>query len=166
MGRLYRPPSEAPKPEVDEEGNEVEVVDPVQYGRVYVGVTEPVTPQPEEAVVTVTEPELVVPDGTDEDRVVWVSEAGRKDERSARASAIYQHAVDSGSTQEDLDALGALLRAAVYGKQLEEPAGNASTEAWAEYARSKGALEADLVDEQGNALGREALREKYGSASS
>ena len=41
---------------------------------------------------------------------------------------------------------------------LEEPAGNASTEAWQEYARSKGATEEDLKDKK-----RDELRENYGS---
>ena len=46
---------------------------------------------------------------------------------------------------------------------LEEPAGNASTEAWLEYARSKGASEEDLVDEDGKPLTRDALRDKFGT---
>lgn len=49
-------------------------------------------------------------------------------------------------------------------KPEDEPAGNASRDAWAEYARtSKGASDADLVDEDGNDLGRDALREKFGT---
>lgn len=47
--------------------------------------------------------------------------------------------------------------------ELAEPAGNASTEAWVEFAKSKGAAEADLVDAEGNPLGQRALREKYGT---
>ncbi|WKN47144.1 hypothetical protein [Nocardioides sp. Arc9.136] len=44
-----------------------------------------------------------------------------------------------------------------------EPAGNASTEDWVAYAKSKGATEDDLKDEQGEPLGQKALREKYGT---
>ncbi|WP_435744914.1 hypothetical protein [Nocardioides sp. SYSU DS0663] len=47
-----------------------------------------------------------------------------------------------------------------------EPAGNASTEAWAEYAvKVKGAKPEDLVDDQGEPLGRDELRAKYGTPS-
>lgn len=53
------------------------------------------------------------------------------------------------------------------GKSAEEPPGNASGEVWAEYARTvKGAQEADLVDDQGQPLGRDALREKFGTPAS
>lgn len=44
-----------------------------------------------------------------------------------------------------------------------EPAGNASTEDWVAYAKSKGATDEDLKDEQGEPLGQKALREKYGT---
>lgn len=45
-----------------------------------------------------------------------------------------------------------------------EPAGNASTEAWADYAvKVKGAKPDDLVDEQGEPLGRDELRAKFGT---
>lgn len=48
-----------------------------------------------------------------------------------------------------------------------EPAGNASTEAWADYAtRVKGAKAEDLVDGDGKPLTRDALREKYGTPTS
>lgn len=40
----------------------------------------------------------------------------------------------------------------------EKPAGNASTEAWQEYARSKGATDADL-----DGKSRDELREQYGN---
>lgn len=46
-----------------------------------------------------------------------------------------------------------------------EPARNGTTEAWADYAKAKGATDAELVDEQGEALGRDALIEKYASKS-
>jgi hypothetical protein len=42
-----------------------------------------------------------------------------------------------------------------------EPAGNASREEWAAYARSKGATDEDLLDADGKPLGRDALRDKY-----
>lgn len=44
-----------------------------------------------------------------------------------------------------------------------EPKGNASTEEWTAYARSQGATDEDLVDEDGTDLGRDAIREKYGA---
>lgn len=48
----------------------------------------------------------------------------------------------------------------------EEPAGNASRDEWADYARSQGATDEDLVDEDSKDLGRDALREKYGTPAS
>lgn len=47
-----------------------------------------------------------------------------------------------------------------------EPAGNANREEWAAYARLKGATDEDLVDEDGKDLGRDVLREKYGTPAS
>lgn len=44
----------------------------------------------------------------------------------------------------------------------EPPAGNASREDWETYAKANGATDADLVDEQGEPLGRDALRDKFG----
>lgn len=44
-----------------------------------------------------------------------------------------------------------------------EPAGNASRDDWAAYARTQGATDADLVDGDGEPLGRDQLREKYGT---
>jgi hypothetical protein len=48
----------------------------------------------------------------------------------------------------------------------EEPAGNASTDEWVAYAKSKGAKDEDLVDADGKPLGQRALREKFGAAAS
>lgn len=49
---------------------------------------------------------------------------------------------------------------------VEEPAGNASREDWVGYAVSvKGATPEDLVDADGKDLGRDALREKFGTPS-
>lgn len=48
----------------------------------------------------------------------------------------------------------------------EEPKGNASTDEWIAFAREKGATDADLLDDDGNALGQKALREKYGTPTS
>lgn len=47
-----------------------------------------------------------------------------------------------------------------------EPAGNASTEEWAAYAKTKGATDADLVASDGNPLGRDELRAAYGTPAS
>jgi hypothetical protein len=41
------------------------------------------------------------------------------------------------------------------------PAGNASRDEWAAYALASGAAEADLLDDDGEELGRDALRDKY-----
>lgn len=46
-----------------------------------------------------------------------------------------------------------------------EPAGNASREEWEAYARQRGATDADLVDDDGQPLGQDALRDKFGSSS-
>lgn len=48
-------------------------------------------------------------------------------------------------------------------KPEDEPAGNASTDEWLTYAKTKGAVDGDLVDGDGKALTRDALREKYGT---
>lgn len=123
MARILRPPSAAPEPELDEDGNVVEEVDPVQYGRIYVNVKEPVEePEPEPQVEVVTEP--AAPEG----EVIEEEEQGDSEEDSP-----------------------------------EPPPGNASRDDWAAYALSVGASEEDLVDEDGNDLGRDALREKYGT---
>lgn len=46
-----------------------------------------------------------------------------------------------------------------------EPAGNASRDDWAAFAKAKGATDEDLVDDQGEPLGRDELRAKYGTPS-
>lgn len=52
------------------------------------------------------------------------------------------------------------------GKPDGEPAKNAATEAWVEYAKTKGATEDNLKDADGEPLTRAALVEKYGSSDS
>jgi hypothetical protein len=44
-----------------------------------------------------------------------------------------------------------------------EPAGNASRDDWVAFARLMGATDEDLVDDDGKDLGRDQLREKYGT---
>ena len=51
-------------------------------------------------------------------------------------------------------------------KADDEPAGNASTEAWVKFAKSKGATDDDLKDAAGEPLGREELKAKYGTPAS
>lgn len=52
------------------------------------------------------------------------------------------------------------------GDDQSEPAGNASTEAWVKYATDvKGAKPEDLVDAKGEPLGRDDLKEKFGTPS-
>lgn len=48
-------------------------------------------------------------------------------------------------------------------KPEDEPAGNATTEAWVDYAKKRGALDGDLVDDDGKPLGQKALRGKFGT---
>lgn len=48
-------------------------------------------------------------------------------------------------------------------KPEDEPARNASTEDWVEYAKKRGAVDKDLVDDSGEPLKRDALVEKYGT---
>ena len=53
------------------------------------------------------------------------------------------------------------------GTKVEEPAGSASREEWERFAvEAKGAKPEDLVDEKGDALGRDALRTKFGTPKS
>ncbi|CAI9417347.1 hypothetical protein [Nocardioides sp. T2.26MG-1] len=48
-----------------------------------------------------------------------------------------------------------------------EPAGNASRDAWADWAkRVKGATDADLVDTDGKDLGRDEIKAKFGTPGS
>lgn len=44
-----------------------------------------------------------------------------------------------------------------------QPAGNASRDDWAAYAVTKGATDADLVDDKGEPLGRDEIKAKYGT---
>lgn len=56
---------------------------------------------------------------------------------------------------------GHLVRVA----DANQPSGNASREEWEEYARKRGALDEDLLDEDGKELSRNELRDKFGSGS-
>jgi hypothetical protein len=47
--------------------------------------------------------------------------------------------------------------------ESERPSGNASREEWADFARSRGATDADLVDADGKDLTRNELRDRYGA---
>lgn len=73
-----------------------------------------------------------------------------------------QHHIDSGLAEEastgDMPAGPPLIPDSL---TTAEPSGNASTEEWANYARTKGASDADLLDDEGKPLGRDALRDKY-----
>lgn len=172
--------SEDPEPE---ETNEVAVATAaegptgVRSGRLYVGVTANVVPvsEPDEGVVDgdvvdvqepgVPGPGLVVPEGTLDERVTWVSEGETSDERAARASAVFAHEKDAnGLDEQELEALGGALTAAVHGP-VDEPDGNASRDEWVAYAKSKGAPEDETKPKDDGGLGRDALREKYGSKS-
>lgn len=48
-------------------------------------------------------------------------------------------------------------------KPANEPARSGSTEAWVTYAKERGATDADLLDDKGEPLKRDALAEKYGT---
>lgn len=56
---------------------------------------------------------VTVPAGDDASRIVWVGEAETRDDRAARADAVFQHATDTGADPEELETLAAGLRAAV-----------------------------------------------------
>jgi hypothetical protein len=60
---------------------------------------------------------ITVPAGTMEERLAWVSSTEDPDERGARADAIYQHEVDTGSSDAQLAEVSAGLRQAVYQDQ-------------------------------------------------
>lgn len=70
---------------------------------------------------------------------------------------------DSGLSFEQLEAAATAAGYRLIPLDVEEPKGNASREDWANFAKAKGALDEDLVDEDGEELGRDALREKYGT---
>lgn len=61
-------------------------------------------------------------------------------------------ASDDGGTSDDGDDDGP-----------SKPPGNASRDAWVEYARTQGAPAEELADEADGGLARNELREKYGS---
>jgi len=61
------------------------------------------------------------------------------------------------------DALGFDLVEREEFSEEHEPAGNASRDDWVAFARLMGASDEDLVDADGKDLGRDQLREKYGT---
>jgi hypothetical protein len=68
---------------------------------------------------------------------------------------------ESGLSFEQLEEAAAAAGYRLIPVEVEEPKGNASREEWANFAKSKGASDEDLLDEDGEELGRDALREKY-----
>lgn len=147
-GRFYRPPSVAP-----EDDNAPEVVGP--EGRFY---------QPgadDKAGESLAENPV-------EQAGVMAGEPPTKDDvKAAKAEAKAVEAgtatpADPAAETVQPDPVAAAAELAQDGP-VPEPKGNSSRDEWAEYARSKGATDADLVDGDGNALRREEIREKYGS---
>lgn len=72
---------------------------------------------------------------------------------------------ESGLSVEQLEAAAEAAGFRLIPLEVEEPAGNASTEAWVNYAKSKGATDEDLVDAEGQPLKRDELRDKFGTPS-
>lgn len=66
--------------------------------------------------------EVTVIAGTTEERLAWVAAGEDEPTRADRASAVYTHALESGTPQEELETLGAQLRAAVYGLEAVDGA--------------------------------------------
>jgi hypothetical protein len=79
-----------------------------------------------------------------------------------------QHHLDSGlavsASTGDMPAAPPLLPENLTSLGSSEPAGNASREEWESYARSKGATDEDLLDGEGQPLGRNELRDRYATA--
>ncbi len=86
--------------------------------------------------------------------------ASRGEAPGAQASEVDP---TSGLSLEQLEAAAAAAGFRLIPVDVEEPKGNASRDEWANYAKSKGASDEDLLDEDGEELGRDALRDKYGT---
>jgi membrane protein involved in colicin uptake len=141
MGRVYLPSSE--KPKKDEAPVEAGPV----TGRVYLPPSQSPRAAAKEAKAAAKA----------EARAKAAAEAAVEEAKAKAAAGVVEPAPDpTPATVGDQPDV----------KPDDEPAGNASRDAWAEYARtSKGAGDSGLVDEDGNDLGRDALREKYGTPS-
>lgn len=77
--------------------------------------------QADVADVTADGEELEVPAGELEDRVQWISEGEDESERTKRANAVWTHEVDAGMTEAEAEGAKALIHAAVYGTEFEDP---------------------------------------------
>jgi colicin import membrane protein len=145
MARVYLP--ESSKPKRDEVPEEVAPV----TGRVYL----PSSVSPKQAA------KQAAKDAKAEAKARAEAEAAAE-EAKAKAAAGEPEAPPTPTPSTLSDESGAGAPA----KPEDEPAANATTEAWAEYARTKkGASPDDLLDGDGQPLGRNALREKYGTPS-
>jgi len=143
-------------------------------GRLYVASSEP----PEETDVVEAEPvtgRVYLPPSVSPKQAAKQAAKEAKAEAKARAEAeaAAEEAKAKAAAGEPVEpptptpsTLGDESGAAPAVKPEDEPAANATTEAWAEYARTKmGASPDDLLDADGQPLGRNALREKYGTPS-
>lgn len=147
-GRFYRPPSVAP-----EDDKAPEPVGP--EGRFYV-------PSADDK-----DGESLAENPVQQAAVMAGEPPSKDDVKAAKAEA---KAVEAGTSEPadpaaetvQPDPIAAAGELAQDGP-VPEPKGNASRDDWADYARSKGATDADLVDAEGNPLRREEIRDKYGS---
>jgi membrane protein involved in colicin uptake len=145
MARFYRPESSAPKK--DETSVEAAPV----TGRVYLPPSQSPKAAAKEAKAAARA----------EAKARAEAEAAAE-EAKAKAAAGEPEPTPTSTPS----TLGDESGAAAPAKPEDEPAANATTEAWAEYARTrKGASPDDLLDGDGQPLGRNALREKYGTPS-
>lgn len=120
-------------------------------GRIYVPSTPATRGEP------VEEPESVLPENMTEAEALELLEAAAA-ELGFRLVPI--EADDTGSGDDTGgDGSGD-------SKPENEPAGNASTEAWATYAKSKGATDDDLKGADGEPMGRDEIRAKFGTPQS
>lgn len=94
-------------------------------------------------------PGLEVPEGDLDTRLAWVAEGESKEERTARANAVYAHAQEAGDT-DDLEALGGQLTAAVYGEPEteQEPEVELKGEALDKALEERGLSKSGTADEK------------------
>jgi hypothetical protein len=81
----------------------------------------------------------------------------------AEGDQVGEVNAESGLSYEQLEVAAEAAGYRLIPLEVEEPKGNASREEWANFAKSKGASDEDLLDDNGEELGRDALRDKFGS---
>lgn len=150
-GRFYLPPSETP----DEKPADTSAFE----GRIYLPSTDA---KPGESIgeQPVEQASLLAGDPPTKDEV----KAAKAEQKAADAGDTTTAGVvgdpAAQTTQPDPVAAASALAG---DPPLGEPKGNATRDEWEQYARSKGATDADLVGADGKPLGRDELRDKYGT---